>query len=103
MPPVIDLSRYDLEPAQPVALLPDFLRRAGDLMSAAAIYINGDYPPGAIEWLKLNRPDISSELGLKSAQVDAAFGAGDFAGFREAVDAWRRYHLRAWRVFREAQ
>lgn len=76
-----------------------------DLVQADALLrdlnntIGGEYPTGAMEWLRTERMDIIASLHGMEQQVDAAYLAEDMAELAAKVDLLRRSYLKAFGLF----
>lgn len=71
-----------------------------DLMSHAVFDVAHSYPPGALEWLAKDRPDIFQELKKCDAKIEDAHRRQDMEEMRKATLRWQAVYLRAWEVFR---
>ena len=73
--------------------------RAIQLISDTYSLISSKCPAGALEWIEKERPDIFDLLKQAGKAVDFALESEDEQRLVKVLDAWRRYHLRAFDVF----
>lgn len=86
--------------ATPALVAPAFDReRASRLMRDAISLLNSFYPAGAMEWLRLNRPDVSKELEGTMADIDAAVLVEDLPAVTATLDKFVKYHRKAFSIF----
>lgn len=72
---------------------------ADRLISAAVLDIDAAYRPGALEWVRENRPDVAAYLRDASLAVCEAVNAEDGPLVTAAVDRFVEAHRRAIKLF----
>jgi len=92
------LSRHAPTIAPHVAPVFD-LDRAFLLMRQALSLLESSYPAGAMEWLRIHRPDVITHLKERALQVDRAALAEDMPAVIAAVDLYREAHERAFKLY----
>lgn len=91
------LARHQSTASAPVK---DFdLERACRLVDDATALLTNDYPAGALEWLRQNRPDVARYLKECERDLDAVLMAEDMAQLPKVLDRYVDAHRRAFKVF----
>ncbi len=75
------------------------LERACSLMRQALSILENYYPAGAMEWLRVHRPEVVAHLKERALQVDRAVLAEDMPAVIAAVDVYREAHERAFKIY----
>ena len=86
-----------LEPKPvPVPAMEDYQTLFGKVVDD----VSRAYLPGTLEMIQEDFPELAEEMQEAEDQVNdlwlrAKEGAGDMGAFRDAVDRWKSFHLRA--------
>ena len=100
------LSRHDTPaPPLPMAIPPTRFDRlwADRLIENALADVSGCYPAGAMEWIRVNRPDIDTFLKEASLECCQAVLAEDGPRVTQACERFVAAHRRAFQVFEAAR
>lgn len=73
--------------------------KAQRLISDTYSLISTECPAGALTWIDSNRPNISFQLKRAEKAVYKAFETENLERLVKVLDAWKRYHLKAFAVF----
>ncbi len=75
------------------------LDKAVKLLREGLVLVNSFYPPGALEWLRENRPDIAKQLKADWKDIDLAIKAEDMSKATLAAELCIRHHRKAFDIF----
>jgi len=73
--------------------------KAVKLLHEGLVLVNSFYPPGAMEWLRENRPDIAKQLKSDWKAIDLAIKAEDMQAATSAAELCIRQHRKAFDIY----
>lgn len=95
MIPGLSAHRIDIPPVKP-----DFDQDvASRLIGDAISILSSLYPSGALEWVRVNRPDVAQHLREAADAMDAAANGTNRAALVNAIDRWVSFHKKAFEIY----
>lgn len=73
--------------------------KAVKLLREGLVLVNSFYPPGAMEWLRENRPDIPKQLKADWKAIDQAINDEDMTAASVAAELCIKHHRKAFEIF----
>ncbi len=89
------LSKHETNIPKPVF----DIDRASKLLREGLVLVNSFYPPGAMEWLRENRPDVVKQLKQDWKDIDLAIKAEDMKAATLAAETCIKHHRKAFEIF----
>jgi hypothetical protein len=82
-----------------IPVVPFDIEKATRLLKDGLALINSFYPPGAMEWLRENRPDLAKQLKADWKDIDRAINAEDMKSATLTAETCIKHHRKAFEIF----